>query len=93
MEKKPVVEALKEAGRLFLFALAAWVIEYVGLRVTGIAEFLYPWLQEVLPAFIVITPELTITFLTFVIRWLDKYVHVLGKETVNETLAKGISRF
>lgn len=68
---KALTEALKELGRVILFAVIPFAIAYV----SGLPQ----------------TP-ITILGLT-VLRGVDKFVHEVGKETDNETLIKGLSRF
>ena len=82
--KKSLLEAMKEAGRLALFALVAYLL-------TGGFELVVNSLFGTK-----LSPELKMQVVsvgTLGLRALDKWLHEFGKATENKTLMGGVSRF
>ena len=85
MKLKPVFEALKEPLRWFLLSIVAYAVSLLTQNIPGIADFLYEYLQ--------LNIEITTMGLTVILRFLDKYLHEVGKIEDNESLIKGLTRF
>lgn len=75
---KEVKEALKEVGRLVV--LSVLPILFAGINVST-GEFSINW--KIVLAVAAIT----------ILRFIDKLLHEIGKETENSNLIKGITRF
>lgn len=83
--KKSLIEALKEGGRLLLLAVVSYVLTE-GLVGMSVEYFLGTQID-------ITTKTQLVALLTTGLRALDKYLHELGKESGNETLSAGLTRF
>lgn len=94
-KKQPNLEGLKEiarwAGIYIASFVASWFLTETLNQVTNIPEFLT--LNVWVFAYLIPVRQLITFTLTLIVRYLDKYLHELGKLTNNDTLKGGITRF
>ena len=85
MNKKSILEALKEIGRITLLAIVSYLLT------EGVIDGLFSYFVGVqLDA---ITKAQIIGLMTTGLKTLDKYLHELGKNGNNSTLVKGLTQF
>lgn len=78
-----LIEALKEPARLMLLAFYSWLLtEGVRLAVVAFGSRLDPSIQLFM-----------ISGLLATLKGVDKYIHDLGKDSQNDNLIKGLTRF
>lgn len=80
--KKAVVEGLKTVVRIFFLAA-------LPIAIAGYIEYLQNDGGDIFE----VTKSAAVQGAIAVLIFADKFVHKLGKETGNETLIKGITRF
>lgn len=82
---KPLLESLKEAGRVLLLGFVAWLLT------DGVVEGILNWCCGTLfdPA----TKSTIISILFMVLRTVDKWLHEKGIEESNDLLTLGLTRF
>jgi len=82
LDVKPLVEGLKEVGRVVLLGIIPIILTSIN---TSTGEIKINWS-------IVLATAITIV-LTAILKGVDKDLHLTGKIENNETLKKGITQF
>lgn len=83
-KKNPFLEGLKEMARLTLAATVSFLLT------EGVLQILLSLIDVDLSPTVSVA---LITSLTLVLKGLDKYFHIEGKNEDDEDMAKGLSRF
>lgn len=78
------IESAKEFSRIVLFAVVSWLLT------EGVLDWLFSIFGGSLDP---VSKIQLIGFSTMILRTVDKYMHEKGKETGNENLIMGLSRF
>lgn len=85
MDKTPLIEALKEGARVVFLALISYLLT------EGVAALI---LDAIVGTKIDPMMKAQITGLLVIgLRALDKYLHEIGKDSGNDKLAGGLTRF
>lgn len=86
MLKRIFIEAVKEFFRYLLIGLSASIIPAVLVGIdTTVGSFAINWM-------LVLALAIT-TILGALVKSVDKFLHEWGKETENDSLTKGLTRF
>lgn len=86
MLKKVFIEAVKEFCRFLLVGLSASIIPAVLMGIdTTVGSFAINW--------VLVLALVVATVLGALVKAIDKFLHEWGKETENDGLTKGLTRF